>query len=818
VAIFFRHPMRMAQMCLAFMDRLRSLQFLFVSLPIGFGVCVIIAAIPPLVVQSTGGINALVVARQQDVSLQIHLAIESLLQTCDLTQTFQSMYRIGSADVADLNQTFYDLATMIQPWTGGIRLFEHTSTLGHWNTAERVEDGSLRRILTRNDSLVYDWYDVDPLYYQPNMSTNTPGVDDGRTCEACGYRALMAYTIQYNTTVFKMAEQGTIAWLEPHVWLTTYLMGCARPLARPETGEFDGSITSYFEFSYMQAPLANLVSTPSEKIFIVQPGSPNAILATSDPTLALLELQGPGNYVPIPFVATCPICAALDSLIGSVQGASAFVDNGTSYLAAFSTYNISYNIRFVIIQVVAADDYLGAVNRGFMVVAAIVSCICVALALLCVLVASRITQPLVGLLGHLDDISHLRLRTVADPSQITEIRRIYYAINGLVAQLAEYKTYLPDLEVMRQAPASGEDGEDAEDVDEGVAPGGPAAGYRVPPQVIAITGGSGLPPSNILEEVRSSSGSSEGDTWRGPQHRGGRATGPRKATRQTTLRCVTILAVDIFEFHQITNADPEIAVTIFEKVLDAVSTEVKHTRGTLCRFFGGNFVAAWNAVAKDSSHTINALEAATAIHEKLAKTLSQEMAVLEAHGLDLRVGLGLASGPLLFGTMGTAINRTFNLIGPACNFAAVLAKLCKTYEVPVLVDEAVAHGVAYSRFQATPMDVVAFTKVKSKESRAGNLIYSVTFTSRGHGVDQEWMYALHTMDHNAQQLITDAFNSFLGGNVEATEAFLEKVELDETSCHSALQRATALLRHLVDLAKEGALVPQLYVSSIALPT
>lgn len=27
----------------------------------------------------------------------------------------------------------------------------------------------------------------------------------------------------------------------------------------------------------------------------------------------------------------------------------------------------------------------------------------------------------------------------------------------------------------------------------------------------------------------------------------------------------------------------------------------------------------------------------------------------------------------------------------------------------------------------------------------------------------EWMYALHTMDHNAQQLITDAFNSFLGG-------------------------------------------------------
>lgn len=30
----------------------------------------------------------------------------------------------------------------------------------------------------------------------------------------------------------------------------------------------------------------------------------------------------------------------------------------------------------------------------------------------------------------------------------------------------------------------------------------------------------------------------------------------------------------------------------------------------------------------------------------------------------------------------------------------------KTYEVPVLVDEAVAHGVAYSRFQATPMDVV----------------------------------------------------------------------------------------------------------------
>lgn len=42
-----------------------------------------------------------------------------------------------------------------------------------------------------------------------------------------------------------------------------------------------------------------------------------------------------------------------------------------------------------------------------------------------------------------------------------------------------------------------------------------------------------LPPPNILEEVRSSSGSSEGDTWRGPRHRGGRATGPRKATRQT---------------------------------------------------------------------------------------------------------------------------------------------------------------------------------------------------------------------------------------------------------------------------------------------
>lgn len=27
--------------------------------------------------------------------------------------------------------------------------------------------------------------------------------------------------------------------------------------------------------------------------------------------------------------------------------------------------------------------------------------------------------------------------------------------------------------------------------------------------------------------------------------------------------------------------------------------------------------------------------------------------------------------------MGTALNRTFNLIGPVCNFAAILAKLCR---------------------------------------------------------------------------------------------------------------------------------------------
>eukprot|EP00669_Euglena_mutabilis_P009385 TRINITY_DN4298_c0_g1_i1.p1 TRINITY_DN4298_c0_g1~~TRINITY_DN4298_c0_g1_i1.p1 ORF type:complete len:810 (-),score=148.42 TRINITY_DN4298_c0_g1_i1:167-2269(-) len=699
---------------------------------------------------------------------------------------------------------------MIQPWTGGIRLFEHTSTLGHWNTAERVEDGSLRRILTRNDSLVYDWYDVDPLYYQPNMSTNAPGVDDGRTCEACGYHALMAYTIQYNTTVFRMAEQGTIAWLEPHVWLTTYLMGCARPLARPETGEFDGSITSYFEFSYMQAPLANLVSTPSEKIFIVQPGSPNAILATSDPTLALLELQGPGNYVPIPFVATCPICAALDPLIGSVQGAPAFVDNGTSYLAAFSTYNISYNIRFVIIQVVAADDYLGAVNRGFMVVAAIVSCICVALALLCVLVASRITQPLVGLLGHLDDISHLRLRTVADPSQITEIRRIYYAVNGLVAQLAEYKTYLPDLEVMRQAPGSGDEGDDGES---GYPPRGVTAGqYAL--QTTSVTGGSGHPPPNVQDDFRSSD-SSDSDAVRGPRRKG-RATDPRRGARQSMFRCVTIVAVDITEFHQISNADPEIAVTVFEKVLDVVSMEVKQTRGTLCRFFGGNFVAAWNAIAKDSSHAINALETATSIHEKLEIALLRETVALEAHGLRLRVGLGVASSSVLLGTMGTALNRTFNLIGPVCNFAAILAKLCRRYEVPVLCDEAVVHGGAYSRFQAIPMDVVAFPKFKPKDGRAGHLIYSVTCNPKATGADLEWMYALQTMCHTAQRLTTDAFNSFLAGDLEGAEALLSKVEVDDTH-HHALAQATALLHHLIHLAKEREIVPRLYVSPIALP-
>jgi adenylate cyclase len=150
---------------------------------------------------------------------------------------------------------------------------------------------------------------------------------------------------------------------------------------------------------------------------------------------------------------------------------------------------------------------------------------------------------------------------------------------------------------------------------------------------------------------------------------------------------LSILFCDVRGFTGISETlEPEALREYINDYLTEMSMVIRGTyRGTLDKYIGDAIMAFWNAPVEDPRHARNAVLAALAMQRE-CKPLGARFV---ARGWPaLSIGIGVNTGTVRVGDMGSRLRRAYTAIGDAVNVASRLESRTRGYGVGILVADA----------------------------------------------------------------------------------------------------------------------------------
>ena len=153
-------------------------------------------------------------------------------------------------------------------------------------------------------------------------------------------------------------------------------------------------------------------------------------------------------------------------------------------------------------------------------------------------------------------------------------------------------------------------------------------------------------------------------------------------------RELSIMFTDIRRFTSISeNLGPQQVVTLLNRYFTLMTSLVRDQGGTMDKFMGDALMAFWNAPIDVPGHPVRAVRTALAMQNRLA-ALNAELQ--QEFGLTLAMGVGVHTGKVYVGNMGSEELINYTLIGDAVNLTSRLEGLCSIYGVGVVVSEETA--------------------------------------------------------------------------------------------------------------------------------
>lgn len=171
-------------------------------------------------------------------------------------------------------------------------------------------------------------------------------------------------------------------------------------------------------------------------------------------------------------------------------------------------------------------------------------------------------------------------------------------------------------------------------------------------------------------------------------------------------REMSVLFADIRSFSRMAEKlAPSEVIAFLVKFLTPMTDLLLGHKATIDKYIGDAVLAFWNAPLDDPDHHVNAARAALAMQARLAN-LNTEM-IARGDGTwpgEVKIGIGLNSGPCCVGNIGSERRLSYSLIGDPVNLASRLESLSKYYGVPILMGDNLAQHL--SGFAVVPIDRV----------------------------------------------------------------------------------------------------------------
>jgi adenylate cyclase len=199
-------------------------------------------------------------------------------------------------------------------------------------------------------------------------------------------------------------------------------------------------------------------------------------------------------------------------------------------------------------------------------------------------------------------------------------------------------------------------------------------------------------------------------------------------------RPMSILFCDVRGFTSISEGfknDPEGLTGLINKLLTPLTAIILDRRGTVDKYMGDCIMAFWNAPLDDPDHARHACFAALEMQAAMAP-LNERLAAEAAAGgrthVPLAIGIGINSGEVVVGNMGSDQRFDYSVLGDDVNLASRLEGQSKVYGVGIVVGERT--GAAAADLALLELDLIRvkgkreaariFTVVGDETTRTGN--------------------------------------------------------------------------------------------------
>lgn len=160
---------------------------------------------------------------------------------------------------------------------------------------------------------------------------------------------------------------------------------------------------------------------------------------------------------------------------------------------------------------------------------------------------------------------------------------------------------------------------------------------------------------------------------------------PEAFSMEGESRDLTILFSDVRGFTTISEGlDPKELSNLMNAFLTPLTEVIYHNHGTIDKYMGDCIMAFWGAPMKDENHAKHAVQAAFEMGRKLESLQSE----FKSRGWpEIKIGIGLNTGHVSVGNMGSSIRLAYTVMGDAVNLASRLEGITKEYGAQIVIGE-----------------------------------------------------------------------------------------------------------------------------------
>jgi adenylate cyclase len=147
-----------------------------------------------------------------------------------------------------------------------------------------------------------------------------------------------------------------------------------------------------------------------------------------------------------------------------------------------------------------------------------------------------------------------------------------------------------------------------------------------------------------------------------------------------SIQHLSVMFIDIAGFTGLSERMGDRVVPLLSKYLDVASEVIVANGGTIDKFIGDAVMAFWGAPTPQGDHALRCCRAALAIRDALASA-----GLTDDESKPLQIRIGINSGRMLVGNIGSELRLNYTVIGDTVNVASRLESANKQYGTQILI-------------------------------------------------------------------------------------------------------------------------------------